>query len=124
MRGHELATVITQCGNTCHDSLALHDWDPHDCAWLARKDVLADRSFEVVGDRLHGIQGFVACGHQAPEQRRLRDRHRADHSAPAASCAGEPHDVARRVEVHQHDVRRIGVVADGAEHSVGDLAFV
>src|SRR5260370_33070825 len=71
VRGHELPTVITQRGNARHDSLALHDRHPHDRPWFAREDVLADRSIEVVTDRLYGIEDLVASGHQSPEQRRL-----------------------------------------------------
>ncbi len=124
MPRHELPTVIAQSGNARHDSLALHDRHPDDRAWLARKDVVANRSFEIVSDRLDCIEGNVPGGHQTPEQRRLGDRHRADHSGPAASRAGEANDVAGRIEVHQHDVRRVGVVTDGAEYRIGDLAFV
>src|SRR5260370_28552386 len=83
VRGHELPTVITQRGNARHDSLALHDRHPHDRAWFARKDVLADRSIGVVSDWLNGIKDLVAGSHQPPKQRRLAYGHRAEHSDEA-----------------------------------------
>ena len=85
---------------------------------------MAKRADKIIVNGLNRVHDLAARFHQPPEERRFRDRNRPQHSARSTALAGEANDVATDVEVGQHDVRRVGVVADRPENRVCDLALV
>ena len=122
--GQEARPVGAHGDDTGDDAVVLRDRRPHDVARRAREDVAADRSIEVCLLVGHGVLHVGPSLDQPPEERSVLDRDRPDRGRRLGGRACESRHLSRDVDVGEHHVRRLEVLAGDREHGLRELALV